>query len=101
MKVLHGHVLGGYHLLSHAESLEPRAQDVGTSIATVLGSLCLGKVDTGGCQLLYQPSVDASSVRLTEIEAVSSFMRCPASGPGQGRQHRQGPTRGWWIPTGR
>ena len=51
VKVLHSHVLGGYHLLSHAESLEHRAQDVGTSIATVLGSLCLAKVDMSGCQL--------------------------------------------------
>ena len=40
VKVLHSHVLGGYHLLSHAESLEHRAQDVGTSIAAILGALC-------------------------------------------------------------
>ena len=64
VKVLHSHVLGGYHLLSHAESLEHRAQDVGTSIATVLGSLCLAKVDMSGCQLGYHPSVDAIFIRL-------------------------------------
>ena len=64
VKVLHSHVLGGYHLLSHAESLEHRAQDVGTSIATILGALCLAKVNMGGCQLGYHPAVDAISIRL-------------------------------------
>ena len=51
-------------MLSHAESLEHRAQDVGTSIATILGALCLAKVDMSGCQLGYHPSVDAMSIRL-------------------------------------
>ena len=64
VKVLHGHVLGGYHLLSHAEVLEQRAVDVGTSIAAVLGALCLAKVDMSGCQLGYHPAVDAISIRL-------------------------------------
>ena len=77
VKVLHSHVLGGYHLLSHAESLEHRAQDVGTSIATILGALCLAKVDMSGCQLGYHPSVDAIDIRL---DAVADIILVHAGG---------------------
>ena len=99
VKVLHAHVLGGYHLLSHAERLEHRAYDVGTSIAAILGALCLAKVNMSGCQLGYHPTVDAISIRLNATGDI--LVHAGGAGPGQDSQHRQGPTRGWWIPTGR
>ena len=62
--LLHGVTLGGYNVVSYAAQLEERAQDVGTSIAAILGALCLAKVDMSGCQLGYHPSVDAITIRL-------------------------------------
>ncbi len=62
--LLHGVTLGGYNVVSYAAQLEQRAQDVGTSIAAIVGALCLAKVDMRGCQLGYHPSVDAITIRL-------------------------------------
>ncbi len=62
--LLHGVTLGGYNVVSYAAQLEQRAQDVGQSIATILGALCLAKVNMSGCQLGYHPSVDAITIRL-------------------------------------
>ena len=62
--LLHGVTLGGYNVVSYAAQLGERAQDVGTSIAAILGALCLAKVDMSGCQLGYHPSVDAITIRL-------------------------------------
>ena len=67
VKILHSHVLGGYHLLSHAEILEQRAQDVGTSIAAILGALCSAKVSMSGCLLSYLPVVDAICISLDAV----------------------------------
>ena len=67
VKILHSHVLGGYHLLSHAELLEHRAQDVGTSIAAVIGALASAKVSMAGCLLSYLPVVDAICVSLDAV----------------------------------
>ena len=67
VRVLHSHVLGGYHLLSHAERLEHRAQDVGTSIAAILGALCSAKVSMSGCLLSYLPQVDGICVSLDAV----------------------------------
>ena len=64
VRLLHGVTLRGYNVVAYADQLEQRAQDVGTSIATVLGALCLAKVDMSGCQLGYHPQVDAISIRL-------------------------------------
>ena len=62
--LLHGVTLGGYNVVAYAEQLEQRAQDVGTSIAAILGALCLAKVDMSGCQLGYHSGVDVISIRL-------------------------------------
>ena len=62
--LLHSVTLGGYNVVSYAAQLEQRAQDVGTSIAAILGALCLAKVNMSGCQLGYHPSVDAITIRL-------------------------------------
>ena len=64
-------------MLSHAESLEHRAQDVGTSIAAILGALCLAKVNMSGCQLGYLPQVDAIDIRL---DAVADIILVHAGG---------------------
>ena len=62
--LLHGVTLGGHNVVAYAEQLEQRAQDVGTSIAAILGALCLAKVDMSGCQLGYHSGVDVISIRL-------------------------------------
>ena len=62
--LLHSVTLGGYNVVSYAAQLEQRAQDVGTCIATILGALCLAKVNMSGCQLGYHPPVDAITIRL-------------------------------------
>ena len=62
--LLHGVTLGGYNVVAYAEQLEQRAKDVGTSIAAILGALCLAKVDMSGCQLGYHSGVDVISIRL-------------------------------------
>ena len=64
VKLLHGVTLGGDHVAAHSEQLEQRAYDVGTSIAAILGALCLAKVNMSGCELAYHASVDAISIRL-------------------------------------
>ena len=79
VKVLHSHVLGGYHLLSHAELLEQRAQDVGTSIAAILGALCRAQVSMAGCQLAYYPEVDAVGIRLDAIG--DTLINCGGADP--------------------
>ena len=56
-----------YTVVSNVELAERRAYDVGTSIAAILGALCLTKVDMAGCQLRYLPAVDAISVHLDAI----------------------------------
>ena len=62
--LLHGVTLGGYNVVSYKAQLEHRAQDVGTCIATILGALCIAKVDMQGCELGYIPAVDAIALRL-------------------------------------
>ena len=62
--LLHGVTLGGYNVVSYRAQLERRAQDVGTCIATILGALCIAKVDMQGCELGYIPAVDAIALRL-------------------------------------
>ena len=62
--LLHAVTLGKYNMVSDDEVAERRAYDVGTSIAAILGALCLAKVDMRGCQLGYHPSVDAITIRL-------------------------------------
>ena len=64
VRLLHGVTLRGYNVVAYADQLEQRAQDVGTSIAAILGALCLAKVNMSGCQLGYLPQVDAISIRL-------------------------------------
>ena len=56
VRLLHGVTLRGYNVVAYADQLEQRAQDVGTSIAAILGALCLAKVDMSGCQLGYLPA---------------------------------------------
>ena len=86
-------------MLSHAPRvLEVRAVDVGTSIATVLGALCLAKVDMSGCQLGYHPSVDAISIRL---ERHWRDPRINAGGADPARIANMVKDQlaiGWWIP---
>ena len=62
--LLHGVTLGGYNVVSYKAQLEHRAQDVGTCIATILGALCIAKVDMSGCELGYVPAVDGIAIRL-------------------------------------
>ena len=63
--LLHAQLHGqNYTMVSNAELAEHRAQDVGTCIATILGALCIAKVDMQGCQLGYIPAVDAIALRL-------------------------------------
>ena len=69
--LLHGVTLGGYNVVSYAEQLEQRAQDVGTSIAAILGGLSSAKMDMSGCQLGYLPAVDAITIRL---DATDDFL---------------------------
>ena len=45
----------------------------------------------------YHPSVDAISIRLNATGDI--LVSRGRRGPGQDSQHRQGPTKGWWIPT--
>ena len=68
--LLHGVTLGGYNVVAYAEQRLQRAQDVGTSIATILGALCLAKVDMSGCQLGYHSAVDAISIRLNATDDI-------------------------------
>ena len=56
-----------FTMVSNAELAERRAYDVGTSIAAILGALCLAKVDMSGCQLGYLPEVDAIGIRLDAV----------------------------------
>ena len=56
-----------FTMVSNAELAERRAYDVGTSIAAILGALCLAKVDMSGCQLRYLPEVDAIGIRLDAV----------------------------------
>ena len=56
-----------FTMVSNAELAERRAYDVGTSIAAILGALCLAKVDMSGCRLGYLPEVDAIGIRLDAV----------------------------------
>ena len=67
VRLLHGVTLRGYNVVAYADQLEQRAQDVGTSIAAILGALCLAKVDMSGCQLGYLPQVDGIGIRLDAV----------------------------------
>ena len=62
--ILYAVTLGAYNVVSDDDVAERRAYDVGTSIASILGALCLAKVDMRGCQLGYHPAVDAITIRL-------------------------------------
>ena len=78
VKVLHSHLLGGYHLLSHEELLEQRAYDVGTSVAVTISALTDAGVKMGECEMSYLPMVDAICVSL-DAESKDIFMM-PAGG---------------------
>ena len=56
-----------FELVSRAELDETRAHDIGTSIAAFLAALCSAKFDMTGCEMAYQPSVDAIGIRLPDI----------------------------------
>ena len=63
--VLHqGMISQDYKLWTNAQIAEQRAHAAGTSIATILITLCRAQVSMAGCQLGYHPEVDCIGIRL-------------------------------------
>ena len=85
--LLHGVTLGGYNVVSYTAQLEQRAHEVGTCIATILGALCIAKVDMQGCQLGYIPAVDAIALRLNVTGDI--LIHAGGADPCHDREHRQ------------
>ena len=63
--VLHqGMISKEYRMWTNAQIAEQRAHAAGTSIATILITLCRAQVSMAGCQLGYYPEVDCIGIRL-------------------------------------
>ena len=63
--VLHqGMISRDFKMWTNAQIAEQRAHAAGTSIATILITLCRAQVSMSGCQLGYYPEVDCIGIRL-------------------------------------
>ena len=63
--VLHqGMISKDFKMWTNAQIAEQRAHAAGTSIATILITLCRAQVSMAGCQLGYYPEVDCIGIRL-------------------------------------
>ena len=63
--VLHqGMISKDFKMWTNAQIAEQRAHAAGTSIATILITLCRAQVSMSGCQLGYYPEVDCIGIRL-------------------------------------
>ena len=87
-----------FTVVSTAEIVERRANDVGNCIAIVLGTLCLANVSMSGCQLVYYQEADAIGIRMDAIDDVLIFCggaaparirKCGESGASRARLHER------------
>ena len=59
-----GMISRDFKMWTNAQIADQRAHAAGTSIATILITLCRAQVSMSGCQLGYHPEVDCIGIRL-------------------------------------